>query len=107
MKIPCRCGALLVDSSDDHPHKAHLVSDQDWLTTLDAIDATIELAAGARIDPAAACQRVREVLVPRTRRLWQCRACGRLYVEGRDRQPQCFVPEGASVDRELLRRPIS
>jgi hypothetical protein len=35
--------------------------------------------------------------------MWQCRACGRLYIERLDRQLRCFVPDGEPVDREILR----
>lgn len=103
MKISCRCGAVLVDGTDDLPHKAHLIPDQAWLRTLDALDATIEQAAQQRLSVDAACQRVREILAAPRRLLWQCRACGRLHVDGRDRQLQCFLPENPSVDREVLR----
>ena len=103
MKISCRCGAVLVDGTDDLPHKAHLIPDQDWTRTLDALDATIERAAQARIDANTACMQARKDLTEPRRILWQCRTCGRLYIEGRDRQLHGFAPESASVDRELFR----
>lgn len=70
---------------------------------LDALDAVIESIADGKIGRDAACQRAREIVLRPSRLIWQCRACGRLYLDGKDGQLACFAPEGGTVDRDILR----
>src|SRR5262249_20717774 len=98
------CGELIVDQTDDLPHKGHLVPDQEWFANYDAIDAeVIDPLADGRLDKRAAYRLARLVISRSSRLMWQCRPCGRLYIDGLDGQLRCFVPEGESVDREVLR----
>lgn len=104
MKIGCHCGALLVDQADDLPHKGHLIPDQEWFATYDAIDdEIIDLVADGRLSKEAAYHHARRIINRSARLMWQCRACGRLYIDGLDGQLRCFVPEGEPEDREVLR----
>lgn len=103
MKIRCPCGHEIADTTDDLPHKGHLIPDQAWFPTLEALDGVIEDAAGGRSAPEQACQRAREVVGRAARLAWQCRHCGRLYIDGGDHQLRCFRPESEPVDREVLR----
>lgn len=103
MKFNCSCGVLIVDSTDDLPHKGHVVPDQEWFATFDALDELIDATAEARMSREHAYQRVRELLSSSARLVWQCPGCGRLYLDDRNRQLQGFVPESESVDHELLR----
>lgn len=104
MKIDCHCGASIVDQADDLPHKGHLIPDQAWLATCDAIDGeVIDPVADGRLGREAAYHHVRRIIGRSSWLVWQCRACGRLYVDGRDGQLRCFRPEGEPADREVLR----
>ncbi len=103
MKIRCHCGAEIVDGADDLPQKGHLIPDQEWLTTFDSLDGVIDDVAEGKSSRGSAYQRAREILVRPARGAWQCRACGRLYLDGVDGQLRCFHPEGEPVDREILR----
>lgn len=104
MKIECHCGALIVDQTDDLPHKAHLIPDQEWFATLDRIDAeVIEPLAARRLTAEGASMRTRSLLIGAVRMAWQCRSCGRLYVDDASRELRCFVPEAEHSDHELLR----
>ncbi len=104
MKIGCPCGELIVDQTDDLPHKGHLVPDQEWYVNAEAVaEEAIGPAAEGRMGKQAASRLAQFILSRGKRLLWQCRACGRLYVEGLDEQVRCFIPEGDSVDREILR----
>lgn len=103
MKISCRCGSLILDGTDDLPHKAHVVPDQIWLSTHEALDAIVEAAADGRLGKDAACHRARELFERAARLAWQCHSCGRLLLDGRDGGLRSFVPEGETLDREILR----
>jgi hypothetical protein len=104
MKIGCQCGASIIDQTDDLPHKGHLISDQEWFATLDAIDdEVIDPVADGRLGKEAAYRRAREVISRSVRLMWQCGACGRLYIDGLDGQLRCFVLDGNPADREVLR----
>jgi len=104
VKFDCHCGAAIVDQTDDLPHKAHLIPDQAWFATYDAIDAeVIEPAADGRLSKEAAHQHARRILNRSAKLVWQCRACGRLYVDDTEGRLRSFVPEGNSADRGVLR----
>lgn len=103
MKIGCHCGASIVDQTDDLPYKGHLTPDQVWFATYDAIDdEVIDPVADGRLGREAAYHHARRIISRAARRMWQCRVCGRLYIDGRDGQLRCFVPEGDSVDHKVL-----
>ncbi len=104
MKIGCQCGAAIVDQTDDLPHKGRLIPDQAWFATYDAIDdEVIDPVADGRLGKEAAYHHARRIISRSARLIWQCRACGRLYIEGFGGQLRCFVPEGEPADREVLR----
>lgn len=103
MKIRCHCGRELLDHGDDLPHKGHLIPDQDWFATCDALDALIDEVALGRSTREAAYHRSRTILSRAARQMWQCRHCGRLYIGDRDRQLRCFHAEGEPIAFELLR----
>lgn len=104
MKIGCRCGAMIPDSTDYLPTKGHLIPDQEWLNVYDAIDEEVvdpvvagEMAAGE------AYMRSRHIISSRSRLMWQCSTCGRLYVDDLNGKLQCYVPENAETERQVLR----
>lgn len=81
MKIRCACGELIVDQTDFISYKARFIADQDW-----------DDAVGDE-DRLWSC----------SRHMWQCLACGRLYIDDHDGGLQCFVPESAEAPVNLLR----
>lgn len=103
MKIPCHCGYEILDVTDDVPQKGHLIPDQDWFATYDALDGLIDEVADGRSSKELAYHRAREIVSRSARPMWQCRKCGRLYIDGLDKQLRCFNPEGGSTAFELLR----
>ena len=78
MKIGCKCGAVIYDQTDFLPGKARLIADPDW-----------EDFANTVVD----CAQIDRTL---TRACYQCESCGRLYVEGPDRELHTFTPEDTS-----------
>lgn len=104
MKIACHCGATIVDQTDDLPHKGHLIPDQAWFATWDTIDGeVIDPLADGRLSREAAYHHARLVLGRAARLMWQCRTCGRLYIDSQGGRLRCFVPEGEPSGREVLR----
>jgi len=104
MKIGCHCGATIVDQTDNLPNKGHLIPDQNWFATQDAIDdEVIAPLAGGQLSQDAAYRLSREILGRSTRQLWQCSTCGRLYVDGPGGELHCFVPADDQTDRQILR----
>jgi hypothetical protein len=104
VKIGCHCGEVIVDQTDDLPYKAHLVPDQEWFANHDAVDdQVIDPLADGLLEKKAAYHLARLVIGRSSRLMWQCWACGRLYIDGLDGQLRCFVPEGEPADREILR----
>jgi hypothetical protein len=104
VKIGCHCGAVIADQTDDMPHKGHVIPDQEWFALYDAIDdALINPVAEGKLSKETAYHLARQIIGRCARLAWQCRECGRLYVDDADAQLHCFAPEGASVSREVLR----
>ena len=104
MKILCHCGDAIIDQTDDLPYKGHLIPDQQWFATYNAIDdEVIDPVADGRLSKEAAYNLARTVISRSARLVWQCRACGRLYIDDLQGKLQCFVPEGAETEREVLR----
>ena len=104
MKITCHCGALIIDQTDELPHKGHLIPDQECFATYDAIDDhVIDPVADGRLGREAAYREARKIIRQPTRLMYQCRSCGRLYIDDPKRELHCFVPESEQTSREILR----
>jgi hypothetical protein len=104
VKIGCHCGAVIVDQTDDLPHKGHLIPDQEWFATYDAIDdEVIDPLACGRLKKDAAYMLARTIISRSARLMYQCRACGRLYIDDRQGNLQCYVPADDETAHEILR----
>jgi hypothetical protein len=104
VKIGCHCGATIIDQTDDLPHKAHLVPDQAWFATYDAFDdELIDPLVNGTLTREAAYRLTRAILSRATRLMWQCGACGRLYIDDRAGNLQCYLPSEDSTAKEILR----
>lgn len=104
MKIDCRCGATIYDSADELPGKGHLIPDQEWFELQEAIEAqAIDALAAGKITSEGAAMRMRQLLNAHVRLMWQCCACGRVYVDGPDGELHAFAPEGGGAGTRLLR----
>lgn len=104
MKIRCHCGTTIVDQTDDLPHKAHLIPDQLWFDVLSEIeDRVIDALAAGRLDAEDATMEVRRLLGDASRLAFECAECGRLYVDDREHQLQCYEPQDRTRRGEILR----
>ena len=98
MKIVCTCGAVILDSTDALPHKAHFVPDQAWSVVWDAIDEAIE-GSGSK---EAALMSVRRRIGPLFRLAWQCPACGRVYLDDRNGALCEFLPASSRAQKDVF-----
>ncbi|WP_370320300.1 hypothetical protein [Oricola sp.] len=98
MKIQCECGHMIHDGTDGLGHKGHLIPDRRWDELADAIDAAIETGETPRHREAAA-MRMRVLLNEMSRTVWQCDACGILYMDNGHRRLRAFRPAG---DEDVL-----
>ncbi|MGL6072671.1 MAG: hypothetical protein ACRC8S_00790 [Fimbriiglobus sp.] len=103
MKIGCHCGATIFDQTDDLPQKGHLIPDQEWFAVYDEMDSLIDQIVAGNMSQEQAYHKSREIISRNAREMWQCVECGRLYIDGVDRQLYCFAPEGELVHKEILR----
>lgn len=105
MKIGCHCGATIFDQTDDLPQKGHLIPDQEWFATYDAMDdeVIVPLAKGV-IDKEKAFRLSRAVISRASRLMYQCSICGRLYIDDkRGSGLHCYVPSDDTTSKEILR----
>lgn len=99
MWVQCTCGNRIKDISDGLPHKAHYISDQDWFDVLDRIDYAIESPEENRED---LCREIRSFLCKKTKEMYQCTECGKLYVDDKNRELREFIPKN-NIGTEVFR----
>jgi DNA replicative helicase MCM subunit Mcm2 (Cdc46/Mcm family) len=103
MKISCPCGAIISDSTDGLPGKGHLIPDQEWIPLCSALEKVIEDAMSRRIEAEAALMQVHVLLGEASRFVYQCRDCGRLFVNDRQHQTHIYAPSSQETGKEILR----
>ncbi len=103
MKIECYCGHTIHDITDNQPHKAHLIPDERWSDLFDALDDLIERCCRTAAQRKAALMKIRMLIGRDLKPVWQCRECGRLYVNGKGGTTHCYAPEDETSSREVLR----
>ena len=89
---------------DDLPSKGHLIPDQEWFAVFDDLDDEVvnPLAAGL-VSAEEAYMRLRQIISGRSRLMWQCSICGRVYIDDTKGKLQCYAPENTETQREVLR----
>ena len=104
MKIGCHCGATISDSTDYVPANGHLIRDQEWFNVYDGgDDEVVDSVAAGKMTAEDVYMKSRQIISPRSRLMWQCSTCGRLYVDDINGELQCYVPEGAETEKQFLR----
>ena len=94
MKIKCTCGEIIPDQTDYLSYKAHIVGDKDYFDYLDVIDKAVESNEPNRED---LCMSVRRA--EPSRLAWECRTCGRLYLNDADRNLVEYLPQNGKANR--------
>jgi hypothetical protein len=102
MKFGCDCGNVLKDQTDIIPYKARFIADQDHFDLIDELIAKIEQGLSEAKDNrqnTPTRKILRRVLyremAPYLRTMYQCRNCGRIYIDDPDEPSmlQIFAPE--------------
>ena len=91
MKFECLCGTLIPDQTDALPHKARIVADQDWF---DLSESTDVRTSGE----------ITLTLWRATRIAYQCRECGRIWINDKAGTLHSFVPDSAEAPRDLFQK---
>lgn len=91
MKIGCECGNVIVDQTDFLPYKGYIISDQDWFDLLDAIDFAVEKSGHSEKEKESALMKVRSLAVTLSKEIYQCTACGRVYIHNNSGGLEMFV----------------
>lgn len=94
MKIECKCGDYIPDTTDYLPYKAHIIGDKDYFDFLDSIDEAIESKKKNR---ERLCMDVRSA-VP-SKLAWECSTCGRLYLDDKHGNLVSYLPENGKANR--------
>ena len=101
MWIQCPCGEQIKDTTDNISYKARYISDQDWLDVLDKIDYCIE---STEQDRDKLCNEFRRFLTEKTRNIYQCTKCGKLFVEDSKGNFKEFIPSENDFNDILNRK---
>ena len=91
MKFLCPCGNLVYDGTDNLPHKAHFIADQDWDAFWEQVDAAVEKSGPSAAAKEAAVMRLRSLRMFRP--AWQCHSCGRVHLDDTTHTVRTFAPE--------------
>ncbi len=86
MKIYCKCGNIISDSTDNIPYKAHIITDQNYHVFWQEIDTMIE----------DAIEQCLYRLYAHAQLAYQCTCCGRLYIDDGSPQLYEFIPTGTT-----------
>lgn len=94
MKISCACGSRIIDSTDGHSTKAHILPDKVWDEFWTAVDEAIESPQEGKKVQEAKCMQLRQKFSFRL--AYECRDCGRLYLSDQQNQLQEYLPASQS-----------
>lgn len=102
LDFTCECGeGRFTTATDNLSYMAHFVPDQEYDLFSGAVDDAIEKSGPTARDKEAACMAWRSYTMLR---LWQCYACGSVYIEGPDGSHHRFLPASEQVPKQLFRR---
>lgn len=91
--IRCPCGEILHDNTDNISYKGRLLSDKQFFPLLDLADEMIESRTDNREELSMKFRRnIGEYI--RFLDVFQCYNCGRILIEGENREFYVFKPEG-------------
>ncbi len=98
MWIQCICGNQIKDVSDEVRYKARYISDKDWFSLLDKVESLIE---SNEPDKNKLRREFIDLMFQKTKDMYQCMECGRLFVDNKDRILSRFAPE-LNADKDIF-----
>lgn len=99
MWIQCVCGSQIKDNSDGISYKARYISDQDWDEVMDKVVSLIE---SSETDRNKLCGEFYSFIIKKTKDMYQCTECGRLFVDNKNRELRKFTPAD-DVEKNILK----
>jgi hypothetical protein len=107
MKIGCKCGKTIYDNSDGHSEKAWLIPDKNWGSFWSEIHHAITNSGKSREEREYAANSIgRTNAISAYRTLYQCNACGRIYVSNEAGALEIFEPESEATCKTVLNSSI-
>lgn len=103
LDFTCDCGeGRFITATDNLPYRAYYIPDQEYDTFSGKVDHAIATSGPAPGDKDRACMawRGHTMLC-----VWQCYACGAVYIEAPDGSHHRFLPASPEVPKQLLARP--
>lgn len=102
LDFTCDCGeGRFLTATDNLSYRAYLIPDQEYDAFSGMIDDAIEKSGPAPRDKDTACMEWRKNTMLL---IWQCYACGAIYIESHDGSHHRFVPSSSDVSKQLFKR---
>jgi hypothetical protein len=102
LDFTCDCGqGSFMTKTDNLSYMAHFVPDQEYDAFSGMVDDAIEKSGPAAQDKDRACMAWRSYTMLR---IWQCYACGSVYIESPDGSHHRFVPASDIASKQLFKR---
>ena len=89
MKIKCNCGNTILDITDALRYKAHYIPEVNWDEIMEKIECYIK---EGNQDKEKLCWDMRKTIIEKTRLIYQCNNCGKVYIEDEKRNLIEFNP---------------
>ena len=102
LKVQCTCGQTLVDGAGGSPLKGRVLPDVLLDEVLEEIDRIVEGTGTADRDRSSACMEIRTLLLGACKQVWQCPACGSLFIDNSPTESLQFRPLGSEAVRLVL-----
>lgn len=102
LDFTCDCGeGRFITATDNLSYRAYFIPDQEYDEFSGKVDDAIEKSGPTRKDKDRACMAWREHTMLC---VWQCYACGSVYIESPDGSHHRFVPSSRDVPKRLFKR---
>jgi hypothetical protein len=98
----CDCGeGRFTTATDNRSYLARYLPDQEYDTFSTLVDDAIENSGSTATEKDRACMSWRSFPMLS---IWQCYACGAIYIEAPDRTRHKFLPQSDQVSKHLFKR---
>ena len=102
IEFECDCGkGVFLNSIDNRSYLAHYIADQKYDEFSGVIDNAIEKFGASTKAKEKACMEWRSI---KMQKIWQCPACGTVYIEDQNRKRFKFNPALENTPKQLFKR---
>ena len=103
MHFYCECGECISDVTDHIPNKAHIIADQDWFDLFSKINSEFDIIVNKHDQIEEIIDKIIDLLWHTSKDIYQCEACGRLYIEDGEGHFHIYEPVSHIVSKKVLR----